>query len=258
MRRRIGVLDEPILGMQERHDRLGDVSAVDEVVEYHLRGRVLQEFAAVMHHQQRIRLGAAEPSRQIQGHRTVALHRAALHDEFGEFAWCRVVIRKGPLGRDVASRKADRNSAEGAVRQLGVQGVVETLDVIAAAYLDLVVDARAFGHLEHEVPERRPSQPPHRESAGQAENPLRKVHLVRLAPKQEGAMAAFDDGNLVTGKEATHGRLVDHILLLELVDGEATGAASGRPGLASRRSATHWAYTCTVLPTSSRSPRNAS
>jgi hypothetical protein len=94
-----------------------------------------------MNNQQRIRLGATEPSRQIHGHRTVALHDATVHDELSEFAWWRVVIRNGPLGRDVAGRKADRNGAKRAVRQLGVQRVVETLDVIAAAYLDLVVDA---------------------------------------------------------------------------------------------------------------------
>jgi hypothetical protein len=61
---------------------------------------------------------------------------------------------------------------------------------------------------------------------------LRKVHLVCLASKEERALAAFDDGNLVTGEKAIHRRLIEQILLLELVDGEATGAASGRPCLA--------------------------
>ena len=84
------------------------------------------------------------------------------------------------------------------------------------------------------------------------------MHLVRLAPEKEGAVAAFDDGNLVTGEEAIDRSLIEQILLLELVDGEATGAASGRPRLATRRGATHWAYTWMVRPTSSMSPRNTS
>src|SRR3712207_8894652 len=35
--RRVGILGEPILRMEERHNRLGDLPAVAEVVEYHLR-----------------------------------------------------------------------------------------------------------------------------------------------------------------------------------------------------------------------------
>ena len=71
-------------------------------------------------------------------------------------------------------------------------------------------------------------------------------------------MAAFDNGDFVRGEKAIHRRLIDRILLLELVDGEAIGAASGRPRSATWRRATHWAYACTVRPTSSRSPRNTS
>jgi hypothetical protein len=99
---RIGVLHEPIPRMQERQDRLGDLTAVDEVVEYHLGSGVLQEFAAVMHNEQRVRLGATEPSWQVHGHRTIALQSAAFHNEVGELPWYRVDIWKGPLRCDVA------------------------------------------------------------------------------------------------------------------------------------------------------------
>ena len=53
-------------------------------------------------------------------------------------------------------------------------------------------------------------------------------------------------------------RFINQILLLELVDGESTSAGSSRPMLTTWRSGTHWAYTCMVRPTSSRSPRNES
>ena len=115
-----------------------------------------------------------------------------------------------------------------------------------------------FRHLEHDVPQRRPADPSHRKSARQAEDPLRKVHLVSLAPKEERAVAAFDDRNLMSGEKPIHRLLIEEILQLELVDGQATVPASGRPGLATRWGAVHWAYTCTVRPTSSSSPRKAS
>jgi hypothetical protein len=53
------------------------------------------------------------------------------------------------------------------------------------------------------------------------------MHLVGLASEEERAVAAFDDGNFMSSEEATNRLLIDWILLLELVDGEAMGAASG-------------------------------
>ena len=108
------------------------------------------------------------------------------------------------------------------------------------------------------MPQRGLTDPPHRQPTGQAENPLGKMHLVGLAPEEERAVAALDDGNLVAGQKTINRHLIEQDLLLELVDGEATGAASGRPGLRTGRGATHSAYTCTVLATSSRSPRKTS
>ena len=69
--------------------------------------------------------------------------------------------------------------------------------------------------------------PPHRQTTGQAQNALRKMHLVGLAAEEERAVAAFDDGNLVSRQKAIHRRLIEQILLLELIDGEAASAASG-------------------------------
>src|SRR3712207_6740415 len=104
--------------MEERHDCLGDLPAVDEVVENHLRSGVLQELTTVVDNQQRVRLGGTEPSWQVDGHRTVALQSEAVHDELGEFAWFRVVVRKGPVWGDVAVREADRDGAKRTVRPL--------------------------------------------------------------------------------------------------------------------------------------------
>ena len=82
-----------------------------------------------------------EPSWKVHGQSTVALHCSTVYDEFGELAWCDVVVWNSPLGCGVAVRKADGDSTEGAVRQLGVQRVVEAVGVVAAAYLELIVDA---------------------------------------------------------------------------------------------------------------------
>ena len=49
--RRIGVLDKPILGMQEGRDGRGNLATMDEVVEYDFRCGVLQEVTAIMYHQ---------------------------------------------------------------------------------------------------------------------------------------------------------------------------------------------------------------
>jgi hypothetical protein len=71
---------------------------------------------------------------------------------------------------------------------------------------------------------------------------LGQVHLVGLTPEEECAMAAFDDGDFATCKKPTHRRFVDEALL-ELVDGEATRAASGRPLMVTPRGTAHFAYT---------------
>ena len=104
--------------------------------------------------------------------------------------------------------------------------------MLSALDLDLVVDPRSFGHLEHDVPQRGRGNSPHRQSTRQAENPLGEIYLIGLTPEEECAVAAFDDGDFATCKEIVHRRLVDQALLLELVDGEATRAASGRPMMA--------------------------
>ena len=67
--------------------------------------------------------------------------------------------------------------------------------------------------------------------------------LVRFPPEEERAVAAFDDQNLMTREEAIHHLLVEQILLRELGNGEASGAASRRPRVASWRGAAHWACT---------------
>ena len=82
-------------------------------------------------------------------------------------------------------RKADGDSSEGTVRQLGVQRVVEAIGVLAAAYLELIVDAGAFGRFEHDVPQRGRGYLPHGHPIGQPENPLRKMHLVGLTSKRK-------------------------------------------------------------------------
>jgi hypothetical protein len=60
---------------------------------------------------------------------------------------------------------------------------------------------------------------------------LGQVCLVGLTSEKEGAVTAFDDGDFATCKKMVHRRFVDEALL-ELVDGEATRAASGRPMVA--------------------------
>ena len=99
---------------------------------------------------------------------------------------------------------------------------------------------------------------PHRQSRRQAENSLRQVYLVGLTSEEECAVAAFDDGDLATCKKMVHRRFVDEALLLELVDGETTRAASGRPIMTTPSGVTHCAYTWMVRPTSSSMPRNTS
>jgi hypothetical protein len=71
---------------------------------------------------------------------------------------------------------------------------------------------------------------------------LGQVDLVGLTPEEECAVAAFDDGDFATCKKPIDRRFVDEALL-ELVDGEATRAASGRPLMGMPRGITHCAYT---------------
>jgi hypothetical protein len=52
------------------------------------------------------------------------------------------------------------------------------------------------------------------------------MHLVGLAAEEERAVAALDDGNLASRQKAIDRRLIERILLLELIDGEAASAAS--------------------------------
>jgi hypothetical protein len=72
---------------------------------------------------------------------------------------------------------------------------------------------------------------------------LRKEYFVGLTPENEGAVTAFDDGDFATREESVHRRFVDRILLLELIDGVAASAASGRPMMGTPRGVTHCAYT---------------
>jgi hypothetical protein len=80
---RIRVLDKSILRVQESRDSCGNLAAVDEVVENNLRRGVLQEVAAIVYYQQRIRRSATEPSRQIQGHLTIAVQSVTFDEKFG-------------------------------------------------------------------------------------------------------------------------------------------------------------------------------
>src|SRR5207342_2273788 len=160
--------------------------------------------------------------------------------------------------RYVAERKAHRNCAKWTVRMLWIQRIVETLDMLAASDFDLVVDPRSLRNPEDDVPQDGPSHPPHRQPGRQAENSLGEVHLVGLTPEEESAVATFDDRNFATCEEAVHCRFVDRALLLKLVDGEATRAASGRPIMTTPSGVTHCAYTWMVRLTSSSMPRNAS
>ena len=141
---------------------------------------------------------------------------------------------------------------------LWIQRIVETLDMLPASDFDLVVDPRSLRNPKYDVPQRGLSHSPHRQPGRQAENSLHEVHLVGLTAEEEGAVAAFDDRNFATCEETVDCRFVDRALLLELVDGEATRAASGRPIMTTPGGVTHCAYTWMVRPTSSSMPRNAS
>jgi hypothetical protein len=126
---------------------------------------------------------------------------------------------------------------------LRIQRIVETLDMLPASDFDLVVDPRSLRNPEDDVPQRGLSHSPHRQPARQAENSLGEVHLIGLTSEEEGAVAALDDRNFATCEEAVDCRFVDRAVLLELVDGEATRAASGRPIMARPSGLAHCAYT---------------
>jgi hypothetical protein len=107
--------------------------------------------------------------------------------------------------------------------------------------LDLIVDPRTLGHFEYDVPQRGPSYSSHRQSRRQADNSLREVNLLRLTAEEEGAVAAFHNGDFATCEELVHRRFVDPALLLQLIDSEAIRAAPGRPVLVTSEGLTHWA-----------------
>src|SRR4029453_3615361 len=136
--------------------------------------------------------------------------------------------------------------AEWTVRKLGVERVVKARKIISAPHFDLVVDARSFGDLEHDVPQRRPRHPPHRQSTRQTEDSLRKVYLVGLAAEEECNLAAFDDRDFAMCEEAVHRSFVNCVLLLEQVDGQTAVARSGGPILRTSEATAHCAYTCTL------------
>src|SRR6185437_13863097 len=99
----------------------------------------------------------------------------ALHQKFGELTRRCVQVRKGPLRRYVAERKAHRNCPKGAVRMLWIQRIVETLDMLPASDFDLVVDPRSLRNPKDDVPQRGLSHSPHRQPGRQAENSLGEV-----------------------------------------------------------------------------------
>ena len=195
------------LRVEERHDGLGHVEPVDQVVQDGLRSGVLEEVRAVVHDQQRVRRGAPEAGRQVDRDWAVAPQRPAPHRQLHELAGAGVGVGHRPLGRLVARAEADRRGADRAVGELLVERVVEALDVVAAPELDLVVDPGALRQLEHEVPQVGVPQTAQREALGQPDDPLHDVHLVGLAAEQERAAAALDDGDLVPGEEAVDRRV---------------------------------------------------
>ncbi len=83
-------------------------------------------------------------------------------DHLGQLAGTGVGVGLGPVRRDVAVREAHRRRADRAVGQLRVERVVPALDVLAAADLDLVVDPRPRGQLQHQVPQVGAPQPAQR------------------------------------------------------------------------------------------------
>jgi hypothetical protein len=106
--RRVRVLGQPLAGIAERHDRLGDIEAVDEVIEHRVRRCVLQVIAAVVDDQQRVARRAPEPGRKIERHLGVAAQRSAWHRELDQRAMPGLRIRSRPVGHLVSVREANR------------------------------------------------------------------------------------------------------------------------------------------------------
>jgi hypothetical protein len=106
------------------------------------------------------------------------------------------------------------------VRDPGVQRVVEALLTVASPHLDLVLDPRTVGQVEHEIPQVGSPQPAHRHPVGQPDDALHEEYLVGVATVEERASWTFDDGYLVPRKKSIYDRSVDRRPLLEPVDGE--------------------------------------
>ena len=110
----VGVLDEPLAGMDERDHDGRQVAPVDQVVEHGASGRIAQIVAAVVDHEQRIvrRSRVGESGREIDRRRRLAPQRRAVEGELDERAGGDGRIRHGPLGDDVPGGLAHRVGAE--------------------------------------------------------------------------------------------------------------------------------------------------
>ena len=219
MRRRVGVLGQPVARVGERGDDLGDVEPVDEVIKHGLGRRVRQVVAAVVHDQQRVTGGAAEPGRQVERHRAVAAQRPARHHRLDQRPGPRFRVGPRPVRYLVPVGVADRGTADRAVREPGVQRVVDPFAVAAARHLQLVLHPRALGQLEDGVPQVGAVQPAQPQVVGQPEDPVDEEHLVGLAPVQERAAGPLDDGDLMPRQEAVDGGRVERPAVAQPVDG---------------------------------------
>jgi hypothetical protein len=105
------------------------------------------------------------------------------------------------------------------VRETGVQRVIDALALLAARDLKLVLDPRAVGQLQDDVPQVGAAQPPQRHALGQPKDLVHQVDLAGLAPVEEGAPGALDNRYLLPREEAVNDGRLDGPALPEPVDG---------------------------------------
>ena len=154
MPRVVGVFDEPLSGMDERHHDRRHVAAADEVVEHGGRRRVAQVVAAVVDHQQRMprRPDIGESSREVDRCGRPPLQRGAVELELDEPPGGNGRVGHGPVGDHVTHRLAHRVHPERVGRDEAVERILDEVVAEAVDDLELVLQARSLGHGEVEQP----------------------------------------------------------------------------------------------------------
>ena len=191
----VGVLDEALAGLHQRHHRRRDATLVDEVVEHGRDRGVVQVVAAVVHDHQRIDATAAlvEAGGQIDRVRCTSFQRTAVHDQLAEGSGRHAGAWLRPRRLHVAGGLAHRVGAEGMAGVERVERVLDQVDAEAVGDVQLVLEPRARRDCEREQPPLAVGQRLEAQVGPKADAEVGEANGDHRTVECEGAESAVDD-----------------------------------------------------------------